>query len=231
MQTLLEQCQKPVREAHVASPSLWQKLHRPNVYKPMGFLIGFFTIQQLCGIFVIIVYIDQLATSVGVTLNVYIFTVITGLTRIIGVIISGFGSDQIGRRRLAFTSGIGISLSTFAIVLIILFPFTGSHWLGMLLILLYVFLGTLGYQTLPFALMAELFPADIRGFATGFNIFYVNLIAFVMIKSYPYVEEAVGVEYIFAFISCVSMIGVAFLDRFMPETKGITMKELEELYN
>lgn len=230
MQTLLEQCQKPVREAHVASPSLWQKLHRPNVYKPMGFLIGFFTIQQLCGIFLIIVYIGQFAISVGVTVNIFIFTVVTGTCRFLGVLVSAFGCDKVGRRRLAIFSGLGISVTTFAIAICIWYPTSRSHWYATVLILLYVFLSTLGYLTLPFALVAELFPPDIRGFAAGVNVCYVYTLGFIIIKSYPFVSAAVDAEYIFTFISCASLVGVAFLYRFLPETKGKTMKELEELY-
>lgn len=196
----------------------------------MSFLIGFFTIQQLCGIFVIIVYIGQISSSVGVSVDVYLFTVITGSTRLIGVIIAGFVSDRIGRRSLGMISGLGISISTSGIVLCILFPFNGSLWFITCLMILHVFLSTIGYHTLPFSMMGELFPADIRGFATGFNIFYVNSIAFILIKLYPYLSAVVDVVWIFGFIGGVSLLGVVYLYTFLPETKGKTIKELEGLY-
>lgn len=226
---IVQECQKQPTEG-IQDQSLWQKLQCPNVYKPLSFLIGFFTIQQLCGVFLIIVYIGQFAKSVGVTEDIYTFIVLTGCTRFVGVIISGFSSDEIGRRCLGFTSGIGITISTLAIQMCLLFPFVGSHWCAMIMIIFYVFFGTIGYHTLPFSMMAELFPPDIRGFATGINVFYVNLISFALIKSYPFVLAAVGMEYIFPFISVASLIGVIYIYRFLPETKGKTMKELEELY-
>lgn len=230
MQTLIEQCKKPVREEHDVKMSFWQKLKRPTVYKPLTFLLGFFTFQQLCGVFVIVVYIGQLATSVGVTVNIFIFTVITGCCRFIGVLVSAFGCDKLGRRKLGIVSGLGVSMSTLAVAVCLWYPTEKSHWYAAFFILVYVFVSTIGYLTLPFALVAELYPPDVRGFAAGINVCYAYTLAFVVIKSYPFVSAAVGPDFILTFISITSLVGVGFIYRFLPETKGKTMKELEEIY-
>lgn len=230
MQTLIDQCRKPPRDENVVQLTFWQKLQRPNVYKPLFFLLGFFTFQQLCGIFVIVVYIGELATSVGVTVNIFIFTVVTGACRFVGVLFSAFGCDKFGRRKLALTSGLGIAMSTMAIAVCIWYPTPKSHWYAAFFILSYVLLSTVGFLALPFALMAELYPPDVRGFAAGINVCYVYTLAFILIKSYPFISAALGPAFILTFISGASLAGVAYLYRFLPETKGKTMKELEELY-
>lgn len=230
MQTLIEQCKKPSRDDNVPKLSFWQKLRRPNVYKPLAFLIGFFTFQQLCGIFVIVVYIGKLATSVGVTVNIFVFTVITGCCRFMGVVVSAFGCDTFGRRKLGIVSGLGIAMSTMAVAVCLWYPTAKSHWYAAFFLLLYVFLSTIGFLTLPFALVAELYPPEVRGFAAGINVCYAYTLAFVIIKSYPFVSAAVGPEFVLTFISCTALVGVAFIHRYMPETKGKSMKELEEIY-
>lgn len=230
METLIDQCKKPTRDENSSRVTLWQKLQRPNVYKPLGFLIGFFTFQQLCGIFVIVVYIGQLAASVGVTVNIFVFMVVTGVCRFVGVVVAAFGCDKFGRRKLGIVSGLGISLSTMAVAICLWYPTARSHWYASFFILFYVFISTIGYLTLPFALVAELYPPDIRGFAAGINVFYAYALAFILIKSYPFIVAALGVKFVLTFFACTSLVGVAFLHRFLPETKGLTMKELEEMY-
>lgn len=230
MQTLIEQCQKPPREENTAKLSLLQKLKKPNVYKPLGFLTAFFTFQQLGGIFVIVVYIGELATSVGVTVKISTFVVITGVCRFLGVIVSAFGCDMFGRRKLAITSGLGICMSTFAVAVSLIYPTEKSHWYASFFLLIYVLISTIGFLTLPFAMIAELYPPEIRGFAAGLNVCYTYSLAFIFIKSYPFIAAALGAKYILIFISVSSLIGVAVLNRFMPETKGKSLKDLEEIY-
>lgn len=227
MQTLIDQCKKPERKEN---QSLWDKLRRPNVYKPLAFLMGFFTFQQLCGIFVIVVYIGEISKSVGVEVNIYVFTVVTGGCRFLAVAVSAFGCDKFGRRYLGIFSGLGSAMSTLAVAVCLYYPTAKSHWYAAAFLLIYVFVSTLGFLTLPFAMMAELYPPDVRGFAAGLNVCYTYTLAFIVIKSYPFVLAAVGPQAIFTFICCTSLVGVAFLYRFMPETKGKSMKELEEMY-
>lgn len=230
MQSLIDECKKPPHILDAVKMSMWQKLKRPTVYKPLAFLVGFFTFQQLCGIFVIVVYIGSLAASVGVGVNLFVFTVITGLCRFLGVAFSVFGSDMFGRRKLGITSGLGISMSTLAVAVCLWYPNDKSPWYASFFLLVYVFLSTIGFLTLPFAMIAELYPPDVRGLAAGLNVCYTYTLAFIVIKSYPFISAAVGAKFILTFISGCSLIGVAFIYRFMPETKGKTLKEIESLY-
>lgn len=231
VQAMIEQCRKPPREHGVSKGSLWAKLKRPNIYKPLVFLTGFFTLQQFTGVFVIIVYIGKLADSVGITVDVFVFTVVTGAVRFVAVIVSAFGCDKFGRRKLGIASGLGIAMSCLAVAASLWYPFGGkSQWYAAFFLLLYVFISTMGFLTLPFAMMSEIYPPDIRGFATGINVCFAYTLAFVVIKSFPFVMEAVGPANILTFISVLSLIGVGYLYKFMPETKGKTMKELEEMY-
>lgn len=59
--------------------SLMDKLLKPEVYKPLGIMIGFFAFQQFCGIFIVIVYAVSFSQSAGVEMDPFLCAVLIGL--------------------------------------------------------------------------------------------------------------------------------------------------------
>lgn len=100
--------------------------------------------------------------------------------------------------------------------------------------------GALGFHTLPWAMLGELYPARVRGFAGGVTTCLAYLFSFAVLKMYPALVEALknlrsdGIETtrnVFIFFAVTSVVGTAFVAIFLPETRGKTLLEIEAEFN
>lgn len=230
LEQLLDHCRKPQKLENQKSESLWTKLKRPEVYKPLGIVLAYFTFQQLSGVFAIVVYIGQFSKAAGVSIDRFLFIVIGGVVRVTGTAVGAFLADSLGRRKPSIISGLGITVTMFGTALCMAYPSDKTSWIAAALILSYVLVNSVGFLVVPFALVAELYPQYIRGFAAGISVCYVYAISFVAIKFYPLFNSAVGPETVCLFIGSVSLLGTLFIYWFLPETKGRTFKEIEEFF-
>lgn len=209
--------------------TILDKLKRPEVYKPVLILIGFFAFQQLSGIFVIIVFAVRFLTEAGVQLDPFLGAILIGCVRLGGHTAVLYILDRFGRKPPAIYGGLGMGICMIGLALI-----TGlkiqSTWLPMFLILLFIFTSTIGFLTLPFAMIAEVFPQNVRGFASGLCVCSCYALSFFMVKLYPSMVKAFGNEYVFLFYGIASFVGIGFVTFFLPETKGKTLEEIENSF-
>ncbi|KAG8307782.1 hypothetical protein J6590_013479 [Homalodisca vitripennis] len=103
--------------------------------------------------------------------------------------------------------------------------------LPILFILMYVSLGSIGFNTIPWIISAELFPIEIRGMAQSLIMGIAFFNVFSIVKIYPFMDEALGgsfrVQWMF---SIVSLIGALFIFIFLPETHKKELIEIEEYF-
>ena len=105
-----------------------------------------------------------------------------------------------------------------------------ANWLPTLLLIGYIFTSTLGFLTIPFAILPELFNFRFRGMASGLTICCAYLMSFVVIKFYPAMLDIMGNEFVFIFYGMISFIGVFYVYYIVPETKGKSLQEIENLF-
>ncbi|XP_058056910.1 facilitated trehalose transporter Tret1-2 homolog [Anopheles bellator] len=211
--------------------SFLQLLRQPQVYKPLGIIIGFFGFQQFSGIFVIIVYAASVSTEASVTIDPFLCTVLIGITRVIATLLVAYILDTLGRKPPSIFSGVGMLVCMFGLAGCVNFTLTdGLKWIPNVLILTYIFTSTLGFLTMPFSMLAELFPQTVRGPASGVTVFFTYLMSFFTIKLYPTMVEGMGSVNVFIFYGVVSLLGVVYVHYVVPETKGKSLQEIEDYF-
>ena len=195
-------------------------------------MLSFFAIQQFSGIFTIFVYAAQFSLEAGVTMDAFLSAVIVGVIRCVTTVLIAFASDKFGRRPLVIISGIGMFLSMLGIVICAVYPLadTSINWLPSVFLYFYVFIGTFGILTLPFAMVAEMYPQKNRTFASGITMSLAFLMSFANIKTFSTVFDYFGNIAVFSFYAIVALIGVFFGLFVLPETKGKTLLEIEEYF-
>ncbi|KAH8354714.1 hypothetical protein KR084_003265 [Drosophila pseudotakahashii] len=213
-----------------AGESLSQMIHRPEVYKPVLMMTTFFGFQQACGVVVIIVYAVQIAQQAGVTIDPVLVAVMLGVARIITTLFMSGIFEKWGRKPAGIFSATGMGFCMLLLAGGNWFPDTlGTwHWLPVACIVCHIIFSTMGMLTLPFFMISEVFPQRARGSASGIAIFFGMILAFVMLKIYPNMKDALGTANLFAFYAGISFLAAAFIGTFVPETKGRTLEELEE---
>ncbi|XP_055547689.1 facilitated trehalose transporter Tret1-like [Wyeomyia smithii] len=206
-------------------------LKQPQVYKPLGVMIGFFAVQQFSGIFVVVVYAAKVSSEAGVSIDPFLCTVLIGITRVIATILVAYILDTLGRKPPSIFSGVGMAVCMFGIAACIYNPLPGGlRWIPTFLIITYIFTSTLGFLTMPFSMTAELFPQKVRGPASGITIFFAYLMSFVIIKLYPTMVEQMGSANVFIFYGTISVFGILFVYYIVPETKGKSLQEIEDYF-
>ncbi|XP_973332.1 facilitated trehalose transporter Tret1-2 homolog [Tribolium castaneum] len=214
-------------------------LTRASCLKPLSLVVGFFFFQQFAGTFVIVFYALNIVKEAGVEIDAYVAIVMIGLVRLFSAILVSYISKIFGRRPLSVVSGSGMAVCMMALAGYIL-AVTKSKvpeatqqslvFLPVVLLLLYFFTSTVGFLPMPFAMAAELFPAKIRGTATGLASGIGYFFNFVTVKIYPAMISGIGREGVFFFYGAMSLAGTIYVVALLPETRGKTLQEIEEYF-
>lgn len=85
----------------------------------------------------------------------------------------------------------------------------------------------LGVSSLPYVLMGELFPINIKESAITLMTFLGVIMAFIVSKFYQPVSDAWGLYSVFWIFGGVCVGGCVFTWLFLPETKGKSFSEIQ----
>lgn len=185
--------------------------------------------QQTTGINVVMYYAPTVLETSGLTRSASLLASVTvGVAMIVFTIIGMWILGLMGRRRMMLLGFGGVAASHLGLLVTYLLPETTLRSYLILLFMLLVtafmvtFLGTTG-----FLVLSELFPLPIRGFAMGAclgGLWVANsLISFF----FPIAAERFGSVAVFSGFLVLNVLAAVFAFRYIPETKGRTLEELE----
>lgn len=225
--------QLKTRDSDIKTMNPIKKLMQPLFYRPLAIIITFFAFQQLSGIFVVVVYAANISEEAGVKMDPFLCTILIGAIRVIATGVVAFSLDSFGRKSITVYAGTLMSICMLALAATIQFPdFSNEYasWLPTFLLLSYIFTSTLSFLTVPFSMLPELFNQQYRGLASGLATGFLYFMSFVLIKLYPNMLNFMGIALVFTFYGSMSLIGVVFVQLFVPETKNKSLAEIEKLF-
>jgi hypothetical protein len=214
-------------------------LKRPEAYKPLLIINALFFFKQFSGIHVVIMYTVIIVRETGVQVDDYLITVLVGISRLVMCFVVSYASTRYGRRLLFFVSGVGMTLSLGLLAGFlsltnnkVIGPETAMTWgwVPITALLLSVMMGTFGFLSLPFAMMGEVFPAKIRGWACGISSFVTTIFSFLAIKLFYQMKNLMGFHNVCITYTTVIAIGTVFTYFYVPETRNKTLKEIENFF-
>jgi len=196
----------------------------------IGIAVGFF--NQFTGINIIMYYATDIFRTAGFSTNSAIGqTVMIGATNLVFTLVAMRVIDHFGRKNLLLVGSLGMTvfLGLFAWAYIVE-SFEGS----LLLILLIGFIGFFASSqgAVIWVLLAEMFPNNIRARGTAIGSFSHWFFNGVTSFLFPVVAGAFsggkGIGYIFAFYALVTFLSFFYFRRYLVETKGKSLEELEK---
>uniref|UniRef100_A0A0P4W055 Putative facilitated trehalose transporter tret1-like protein n=1 Tax=Rhodnius neglectus TaxID=72488 RepID=A0A0P4W055_9HEMI len=95
-------------------------------------------------------------------------------------------------------------------------------------ILVYILASTVGFLTLPWAMIGEVYPAQVRGIASGATTCITYIVSFIVVKLYPKMLETLNKHGVFYFYGAMALLGTIFVFFFLPETQGKSLAEIEQ---
>ena len=88
----------------------------------------------------------------------------------------------------------------------------------------------IGWGSVVFIIMGELFPIRLREVGPGILQFALNVHSISTLTAFPYVASAIGNGYTFFILVAVNAVQCLFIVLFLPETKGLKADEIEEIF-
>ncbi|KAL1122164.1 hypothetical protein AAG570_003569 [Ranatra chinensis] len=184
-----------------------------------GFIMG----QQLCGILAILTYTVMIFKMSGHSMSPHLSAIIVGLLQLVSSFGSSMVVDKLGRRVLLFISYLAMSISMFTLGWY--FMDVGSRdpslgWIPVISLSVHVVAYSVGAGPVPFIVMAETFPPEVRGTATSVIQFLGTSLSFATVKTFPLLISLLGTHGCFWVYGCACLFLVGFTILCVPETKG-----------
>ncbi|WP_338787106.1 sugar porter family MFS transporter [Metabacillus sp. FJAT-53654] len=222
-------------EAAIAKESDTQKASFKDMAVPwvrrIVFLgIGIAIVQQITGVNSIMYYGTEILKDAGFkTEAALIANIANGLISVIAVCVGIWLLGKVRRRPMLI---IGLIGTTTALMLIGIFSkvLEGSVALPYVVLSLTVmFLAFMQGAIAPvtWLMLAEIFPLRLRGFGMGISVFCLWITNFIIGLAFPVLLESIGLSTTFFVFAGMGVFAIAFVKKYLPETKDRTLEELE----
>lgn len=211
-----------------------EKTFRLKKWMIMPFVVGIgIMFAQICtGINTIIYYAPTIFKTAGFDSNLTAIYATTGIgvVNFIMTIVAVFFTDRIGRKPLLYFGLTGVMLSLFALGTS--FAFAGVlgsslKWVAVGSLVTYIICFVMSLGPIGWILVSEVFPLRIRGIAMSVCTVSNFAFNFFVVGSFPVLLHRIGGAWTFWIFGIVSILCIIFVYFFVPETKGISLEEIE----
>ena len=200
----------------------------------MPFVVGIgIMFAQICtGINTIIYYAPTIFKTAGFDSNLTAIYATTGIgvVNFIMTIVAVFFTDKIGRKPLLYFGLTGVMLSLFALGTSFAFAnVLGSSlkWVAVGSLITYIICFAMSLGPIGWILVSEVFPLKIRGIAMSICTVSNFAFNFFVVGSFPILLHRIGGAWTFWMFGAVSFLCIVFVYFFIPETKGISLEQIE----
>ena len=219
----------------------WSELRKKKVYKPLFLSLGLSFMQQCCGVNAVLFFNHKIFAESGVKLATNVIVILTGLVFTIFGIIGNLLVDRFGRKPLLFYTGIILMVAL--LILATYFQFKpsedqaiieyGSKYGLVALISMLSFMGTfmVAFGPITWMMVPEMTPYFARTFVTAIAVGINRLIVFLITEYFTEMSNLIGFNGVFYLFAGITFLSVLFIKFLLPETKGKTMEELDQLFD
>jgi sugar porter (SP) family MFS transporter len=205
------------------------ELFRPSSRKVL--IVGFFlaVFVQISGINTIVDYAPKILLAAGVEINnALLQTSMVGLINFIFTFVAILFIDRIGRRSLYLIGSMGMVITLLMLAISFYLKMEGLFTLVCILMFIAFFAACIG--PVFWTLVSEIFPNRIRGKAVAFASFTQWIFNFLVVLLFPHFLASVGGAKTFLFLALMSLLQWLFTYRYVPETKGKSLEEIEQFW-
>ncbi|WP_226618077.1 D-xylose transporter XylE [Cytobacillus firmus] len=192
----------------------------------IGILLSVF--QQFVGINVALYYAPRIFESMGAAKDASMLqTIVMGFINVIFTVVAILTVDKWGRKPLLITGSIGMAIGMFGVA-----GMAFSNIIGMgtlIFIIVYTASFMLSWGPICWVLISEIFPNKIRGQAVAVAVAAQWAANYFISSTYPMMMEFSG-GLTYGFYGLMSVLSAIFVWKFIPETKGKTLENMENLW-
>ena len=223
---------KEIRETLVDNKS--NKKFRLSKWMIMPFVVGIgIMFAQICtGINTIIYYAPTIFKTAGFDSNITAIYATTGIgiVNFVMTIVAVFFTDKLGRKPLLYFGLTGVMISLLALGTSFAFAdILGDSlkWVAVGSLVTYIVCFAMSLGPIGWILVSEVFPLKIRGVAMSVCTVANFAFNFFVVASFPVLLHRIGGAWTFWMFGIVSILCIIFVYFFVPETKGISLEQIE----
>ncbi|KPL16728.1 MAG: hypothetical protein AMS26_03490 [Bacteroides sp. SM23_62] len=228
-----EESKKQIREIHESlqvGSNGFRALLDPSLRKVMLVGFGLAVFVQLSGINTIIDYAPKIFTTAGWRLDTGLFATFgLGIVNFIFTWVSILVIDKFGRRPLYVVGSLGQVLTLLSLSIL---DFSGNFKGIAVLIIVMIYLAFFASCIGPvfWTYMSEIFPNRIRGTALSVPVFTQWIFNALVVLVFPLMLTRLQSSYTFLIIFMMAAGQLLFAWKYMQETKGKSLEEIEGLW-
>jgi SP family arabinose:H+ symporter-like MFS transporter len=191
--------------------------------------VGLAFFLQTSGINAIIDYSPFIFKAAGWKIDAALFATFgLGIVNTIFTFVSIYAVDKVGRKTLYLIGSAGMTVALFALAGASHFEmFTSNIVLGLCIVYLMFFTACIG--PVFWTLISEIFPNRIRGIAMSVPVFTQWFFNGVVVLLFPWMLDNIP-SLSFLIIGVMALLQFLFTLKYVPETKGKTLEEIEKYW-
>ena len=228
--------------------TFWHRLNmfrKRSVFVPMILSVALMFFQQFCGINVVIFYAGSVLQSADVSNPDLKADLGVGVIQVIFTLVSVFLVDILGRKILLSIGGILLALSTGVLGMYFFLHDHDCHgkissvhtyceahfgYLAVACLAVFIIGFSIGWGPIPWVMMTELAPLQVRGIMSGVAIAVNWTFAAIITSTVTLYEKEVQTYGAWWTFCAICILSVIFTIIFLPETKGKNLEDIQEYF-
>jgi SP family arabinose:H+ symporter-like MFS transporter len=208
----------------------WGELLKPASRRVLGVSIVLAILVHVSGINTIIDYAPRIFQAAGWRIDIALLsTFALGVMNLVCTVGSFWVIDRFGRRPCYIVGSLGMAVALGCLtVAAFTGSFAGALVLGPILVYLAFFACCIG--PVFWTLLPEVLPNRIRGRALAIPVLTQWLANAMVVLLFPWAFGWVGKAGTFGFLAAMSVLQGVFAWRYLPETRGRTLEEIERFW-
>jgi major inositol transporter-like SP family MFS transporter len=229
----LKEIQENLEQESGIKKATLSDLNVPWVRRIVFIGIGIGVVQQITGVNSIMYYGTQILQQSGFSTNAALIgNIANGVISVLATFVGIWLLGKIGRRPMLITGLIG---TTSALALIGIFSSVLAGTAALPFVVLALTVTFLAFQQgaispVTWLMLSEIFPLKLRGIGMGVTVFCLWMANFLVGFFFPILLSAVGLSITFFIFAILGIAAITFVNKFLPETKGKSLEELETFF-
>ncbi|CAH2037748.1 unnamed protein product, partial [Iphiclides podalirius] len=226
-----------VRESMENKSTMKELFFKDKYRRTVYIIIGLKVLQYMTGSLAIQSYLEIIFRQSSSVSGPYA-SIVYGFVQMGAGVGATFLADYFGRRILMIVSCLGVAVSLSVVGLYFYLQDTARVDAGTLAalssvpligVLAFNILYAFGIGNIPYIMQAELFPINVKTVASSSATMLACVLNFAVTKSYQGIKDLFGHYTVFWAFASVAYLGVVFIYMFVPETKGKTLEEIQDI--
>jgi len=197
----------------------------------IGILLSCF--QQITGINAVIYFAPQIFEFVGFSTNEVsiLATMGVGTVNVVATLVAVWLLDRAGRRKLLLVGTLGMAIALCCIAIAFFGHSQVLDMVSLVAIMVYIAFFAIGLGPVTWVIISEIYPLGVRAKAMSLATLANWLFNYILVLTFLDVITWIGVGATFIVFAVLCILAYLFVLKFIPETKGRKLSEIQKMFS